>query len=96
MLRNSQAAVAGVAAREAAGKRSRSENGAQRLEKIDSRLENCSGLETSDLQDLVRAVADGEQHASYGGKFSSVQSIENSQNGKNYGDIILDIPTPHC
>jgi len=51
--RNSQAAVAGVAARQAAGKRSRPEMAPQRLEKIESGLGNDMGSEASNPQDLV-------------------------------------------
>ena len=54
MLRNSQAAVAGIAAREClTAKRSRPEMAPQRLEKIESAPGNGMGSEASNLQDLV-------------------------------------------
>jgi hypothetical protein len=56
-LRNSQAAVAGIVAREADGKRSRPEMAPQRLEKIESAPGNGMGSEASNLQDLVRGRA---------------------------------------
>jgi hypothetical protein len=56
-LRNSRAAVAGIEAREADGKRSRPEMAPQRLEKIESAPGNGMGSEASNLQDLVRGRA---------------------------------------
>src|SRR5271170_4323388 len=54
MLRNSQAAVAGIAAREClTAKRSRPEMAPQRLEKIESAPGNGMGSEASNPQHLV-------------------------------------------
>src|SRR5271163_5105157 len=58
MLRNSQAAVAGIAAREClTAKRSRPEMAPQRLEKIESGPGNGMGSEASNPQHLVHGPA---------------------------------------
>jgi hypothetical protein len=57
MLRNSQAAVAGVAALEAPAKQSRPEMAPQRLEKIESAPGNGMGSEASNPQHLVHGRA---------------------------------------
>src|SRR5271168_5277604 len=58
MLRNSQAAVAGIAAREClTAKRSRPEMAPQRLEKIESAPGNGMGSEASNPQHLVHGRA---------------------------------------
>ena len=55
--RENRKAVLSLAAREAVGKASRSEMAPQRIEKIESRRENCMASKASDTQDMVHGRA---------------------------------------
>ena len=83
-LLNRGDSVAGIAAREADGKRSRPEMAPQRLEKIESAPGNGMASEASNPPDLVhrRAADRAQEGQSRGETFRALQSLENSQNAE--------------
>jgi hypothetical protein len=97
-LLNRGGSVAGIAAREADGKRSRPEMAPQRLEKIESAPGDGMASEASNPPDLVprRAAADPQEGQSWGETFRALQRLETRKMRRNL-DPVQDSPTsPNC